>query len=49
MRFPNDRGDRLGAADLIAAQGFAPHRDTHDVFVLQITGTKRSSGSALDP
>ncbi len=25
------------------AQGFAPHWDTHDVFVLQITGTKRWS------
>ena len=26
-----------------AAQGFAPHWDTHDVFVLQISGTKRWS------
>ena len=25
------------------AQGFAPHWDTHDVFVLQVTGTKRWS------
>ena len=25
------------------AHGFAPHCDTHDVFVLQITGTKRWS------
>ena len=26
-----------------AAQGFAPHWDTHDVFVLQLSGTKRWS------
>ena len=48
MRFCRDLADELGHATQCNAyvtppgsQGFAPHHDTHDVFVLQVDGHKR--------
>ncbi len=48
VRFCRDLADELGHATQCnayvtppGAQGFAPHHDTHDVFVLQVDGHKR--------